>query len=992
MSFVHLHTHTCFSLMRGIPFPEELVQAARDHGQKTLAVTDRDGLYGLLWFLEAAKHSGIKPIVGAELTGNGRAVVLAKNWEGYRSLCRLITARHMEEHFSLPRALAEQNGDLFVLSNDERVLRALAGRENTFIELLPERPNFRLLKMASELSLRPVATAGVHYTDPQQHALHHLLRAIDENTTLKDVAPSTLAPPSWTLVDESQMRQTFSYCPEAVENAARIASQCRTDWAFSQVIFPSFEGRDADASFELLREKCMTGIRRRYGRPTPQIIERLEYELDIVRQKHFVDIFLIIEDIISQTSLTCGRGSAAASIISYLLGITHVEPLEHNLFFERFLNPDRVDPPDIDVDFAWDERDDILDYIFKRYGGRQTAMIANHVCFRARASLREIAKVYGLPEGEIASVTKRMRGLWYEFRGSTTKMIQKHPMFRKVPLEEPWPEIIQMASMLEGRPRNLSVHCGGVVIVPQDIRNHAPCQLAPKGVPIIQWEKDQAEDAGLVKVDILGNRSLAVIRDTLASIREHYGINIPYGSLSPLNDPDTQKLLARGDTMGVFYVESPAMRQLQKKTGKGDFEHLVIHSSIIRPAANHFINEYVARLKGAPYKPLHPVLGKLFAETYGIMVYQEDVSRTAMALAGFNAAQADGLRKILTKKSKRRLNEHKQKFYHGANKKGLDSSTIDAVWDMIMSFSGYSFCKPHSASYALVSFKSAWLKAHYPAQFIAAVISNQGGFYAPFAYVSEAKRMGLRVLGPDINRSEKQYTGRNGWLQIGLMQLSGLNCNCTEELLENRRANGPFDSFDDFIRRVRPAPSDTKTLIKAGCFDRTEPEATRPELIWSLYRKGHAARLPKGKTGDLFAQETKVTTPPRPPQYDRKTIFRHEAEILGFLASCHPLALYSHELSKIRHVKGVSLHKHVGRRVTTVGWYVTGKVVSTKNRQSMEFVSFEDTTAIYETVFFPQAYRRFCQILSQSRPYVLSGKVEESFGAVSLNVDKVRLL
>jgi error-prone DNA polymerase len=311
---------------------------------------------------------------------------------------------------------------------------------------------------------------------------------------------------------------------------------------------------------------------------------------------------------------------------------------------------------------------------------------------------------------------------------------------------------------------------------------------------------------------------------------------------------------------------------------------------------------------------------------------------------------------------------------------------------MIWSFSGYSFCKPHSASYALVSFKSAWLKSHYPAEFMAAVISNQGGFYAPFAYVSEAKRMGLSVMPPSINESDRKYTGRSTRLRIGLMQLAGLSDAGLEELLEDRKKRGPFTSFDDFVRRVRPAPSDAKILVKAGCFDAIEPGASRPELIWRLYRKGQTARLPRGKTGDLFTAGQPAGAPPNPPQYDARTILRHEAEILGFLASRHPLTLYTDQLAKIRHVKGKEIPDYGGKRITTIGWYVTGKVVSTKTRQPMEFVSFEDTTAIYETVFFPRAYRRFCQILSQSRPYVLSGKVEMSFGAASLNVDTVRLL
>jgi len=1014
--FVHLHAHTCFSLMRGVPFPEELVLAARARGYRRLAVTDTDGLYGLLWFLEAARAHGIAPIIGVELTAGdrrARAVLLARNWEGYRALCRLITARHLDPDFRLAAALAGTNGDLFILSDSEPLLRRLAGRENVFAELLPGRPNHRLTKLARELGLKTVATAAAHYTDPGQFDLHRLLRAIDRNTTLANLDPRRLAPPSWTLAPEAEMRRLFSQAPEAVDRAAEIAAQCQSEWSFSQVLFPAFDGCDAEQSFALLREKCLTGIKLRYGGATPEISERLAHELDVIHRKRFSDVFLIVADIVARTTLTCGRGSAAASLVSYLLGITHVDPIRHDLYFERFLSPNRQDPPDIDVDFAWDERDGILAYIFERYGGHRAAMIANHVCFRARASLREIAKVHGLPDGEIGAVTRRLRSLWYWHRGSLEDLLNNHPMFRDAPLDQPWPAIIRLAQQLEGRPRNLSVHCGGVVVTPGRIDDHAPCQLAAKGVPIVQWEKDQAEDAGLVKIDILGNRSLAVIRDALAAVNAQYGLDLRYESLNPLDDPATIDLLARGDSIGVFYVESPAMRQLQQKTGKGDYEHLVIHSSLIRPAANKFTSEYIARLHGKPYQPLHPVLGELLRQTHGVMVYQEDVSRTAVTLAGLDPADAEGLRKILTRKSKRRLGEYERMFREGALARGVSRPVVNAVWDMILSFGGYSFCKPHSASYALVSFKSAWLKVHYPAEFMAAVISNQGGYYATFAYVSEARRMGLRVLPPDINASEDRYHGRDDWIRIGLMQIAHLGQDCIDALIAERRRGGPFTSCDDFLDRVRPDPSDARILIKAGCLDAVEPTATRPELIWRLLcRQAQAGRawggaLP-GQTLDLFAgagagraaaggtgacgTATVAAPPPRPPQYDEKTILRHEVEALGFLASRHPLDLYARELAAIPHVAGRNLAAFVGERVTMIGWYVTGNTVVTRQKEPMEFVSFEDTTAIYEAVFFPRAYRRFCQMLTRCRPYVIEGKVEESFGVATINVAEVRLL
>jgi error-prone DNA polymerase len=433
------------------------------------------------------------------------------------------------------------------------------------------------------------------------------------------------------------------------------------------------------------------------------------------------------------------------------------------------------------------------------------------------------------------------------------------------------------------------------------------------------------------------------------------------------------------------------MRQLQQKCRTGDFDHLVIHSSIIRPAANKYIHEYVRRLRGGGYQSLHPILDDVLRETYGIMVYQEDVSRIAMAMAGFDAANADLLRKILSKKrAGRKLEDYREMFYAGAAGRGVPRKVMDAVWEMIMSFSGYSFCKPHSASYALVSYKSGYLRAHFPAEFIAAVLTNQGGYYSPFAYVSEARRMGLQVLLPDINESRKAYRGKDKTVRVGLMQLKGLHASALEAILEERR-QGPFRSLEDFLCRVEVDVADVKILIKSGSFDSVARGASRPRMIWQAlaWNENRASR--RSVTRSLFHDMPQVV-PPQVPQYSARTVLEHELETLDFLISRHPLSLYSHALSGLHYVRGADLPKHVGKRVTTVGWWVTGKLITTKDDEPMEFISFEDTSALYETVFFPKAYARFCHILNRSRPYVLTGAVQEEFGVCTLAVDSVRLL
>jgi DNA polymerase III alpha subunit len=667
-------------------------------------------------------------------------------------------------------------------------------------------------------------------------------------------------------------------------------------------------------------------------------------------------------------------------------------------------------------------------------------MISNHVTFQPRAAIHEVAKVYGLPEAEITAVTKKMSGYWDDHVDD----VMKNPSLRYHDFDPPWPEILQVAQRLHDIPRHLSVHCGGVIITPGPVWDHVPVQRAVKPVNIIHWEKDQAEDAGLVKIDLLGNRSLGVIRDSLMMIEINGGPRIEFAKWNPIDDAATQELIAKGDTMGVFYIESPATRLLEKKARVGDFEHAVLHSSIIRPAANPYIHMYLERLKGKPYEPLHPLLSDLLGETYGIMIYQEDVSKVAMALAGFDSVEADELRKILSKKHKlKRLMDLQRKFVQGALDRGVGRDAIKAIWEMILSFAGYSFCKPHSASFALVSFKSAWLRAHYPAEFMAAVISNQGGFYSTFAYISESRRMGLTVLPPDINDSHVRWWGKDRSLRVGFMQIKGLTQKAMERILGERGRDGPFLNFNDFLSRANLDPSDIKALIKAGAFDALEGADHRAGMMWRMTveenegmveRRLAVASHPALKDGATpanqaplkGAQEARFTGledfsalpfpardpsrgragrgagdtlslfPTRPaglpamPPYDDKTLLRQEQESFGFLISRHPLELYADRLKSLGLVSSRDLDLHVGKRIQVVGWLLTGKIVSTKKKELMEFLTFEDLDGLIEAVFFPKVYDRYCHMLSRTKPFLLTGKVEEDHGALTLTVEEVR--
>jgi DNA polymerase-3 subunit alpha/error-prone DNA polymerase len=737
-----------------------------------------------------------------------------------------------------------------------------------------------------------------------------------------------------------------------------------------------------------LRDGAYKGARKRYGDDLPEtVVDRLEHELLIIEKMGFSSYFLVVQDIVSRSPRICGRGSGAASLVAYSLGISNVCPIKHNLYFERFLNPGRSDPPDIDVDFAWDERDEVLHSVLKQYKGH-AALVCNHVAFQPRMAIREVAKVFGLTDPEIGRVTQRLPWFWREIHmdDDLLPQLKNLPKLGKFDFPEPWDQIIHTARRIIGIPRYLSVHPGGVVITPDPLYNYVPMEIAPKQVPIIQWEKDGAEHGGLVKIDLLGNRSLGVIRDAIANLKDN-GTDFDEKHWEPEDDAATQATVAGGNTMGCFYIESPAMRLLQKKTKIGDFEHLVIHSSIIRPAANEFIREYIRRLHGGQWAPIHPLLADVLEETYGIMVYQEDVAKTAVALAGFSHAHADGLRKIMSKKDKaRKLGHYKERFIAGAKARGVSHEQIHAVWDMMMSFSGYSFCKPHSASYARVSFQAAYLKTHYPAQFMAAVISNQGGFYSTFAYVSEARRMGVKILPPDVNESDIRWKGRAGAMRVGLLSIKHVSTDTRRRIVAGRKSK-PYRDIMDFLERVQPDDAEARSLIHAGAFDSLHPKESRASLLWELVR-WQKSRSHRSGAGDLFNVGRAVPKPSFPPENETERL-RHEFSALGFLCDRHPMVLYADVLKKQKILKARDLPRFTGRHVCIAGLLITGKVVHTKHGEPMEFLTFEDETGLVETTFFPKAYRNFCAILDRSRPFILYGKVEEDYGAVTLTVKRV---
>jgi error-prone DNA polymerase len=636
--------------------------------------------------------------------------------------------------------------------------------------------------------------------------------------------------------------------------------------------------------------------------------------------------------------------------------------------------------PDIDVDFPWDERDNILDYVFQKYGNERTAMVASQVFLKPRSAIREVGKVYGLSNEEIKSITKRIG--WYASRRDLEHWVRTDPRFANVDLDDTLIRVLKESEKIVGVFRHPSVHPGGMVIVPDEIRKYVPVLTAPKGVQIVEWEKDQVEDSGLLKIDLLGNRSLAVVRDTIRQVNLNYGEmasqskHVDYHQIQPVGDEKTEQLMKAGNTMGVFYIESPATRQLLAKAGVVDFEHVVIYSSIIRPAANRFTNVMLSRIHGAEWELIHRDLDFL-AESYGIMVYEEQVSMAAMTMAGLGYAEAEALRKTMSRDSMKHLIlSWEKKFTKGSLHRGYSLNMIKDVWDMITSFVGYSFCKPHSASYAMLSFTCAYLKAHFPAEFLAAVISNQGGFYSSYAYMNEARRFGIQILSPDVNRSHRQWNGQKNKIRMGFMSIKGLQQKAVDMILDERKA-GEFDSLDDFLSRVDLDLADAMALTNAGCFRSLASQMVHQELAYRVagFYLQNGVREP-------------LSTAPVKRELTADDTYRLELETFGYPLSVHPVARYRYLLSqRIKYARDIP--HYFGQSIYLIGVYITRKESVTRQSEPMEFLTLEDETDIYECVLFPDVFKEYGDLLHWETLFIIRGTVEQSFGVYSVTIEKM---
>jgi len=994
-----LELHSCYSLLEGASHPGALLERAEALGYRHIALADTNALYAAVPFYEAARERGIVPIIGAQIkTKTARAVVLARNLNGYRRISHLVTKRRLDDDFDLESALAECGGDVYILSPTVGLLAKLAGTappERLFAQLKAP-PNTdgdaaKVADFAAGKAIGLVAAPPVYFATPERHRIHRVLRAVACNTVLARLGTKDTAASDAYMKGPAEIVEMFSSCPEALDAAARIAGDCNLELELGRPIFPPFELPEGETAYSHLAKLAFKGVAERYKVITPEVMKRLTHELSVIRKLGFCEYFLIVWDIVrfahEKGFPALGRGSAANSIVAYALGITIVDPIRFDLYFERFMNLSRTDCPDIDLDVAWNNRDAVLDYVYDRYGAGRVAMISTHPTFRARSGFRDVARTFGLGMEEVNALASRLPQYT---AASIREAVATSPEARDFPIDvEPYRTIVEVAESIDGFPRHLSIHPGGIVIAPGRLDDYTPLERAAKGIIITQYDMGPIERLGLVKIDILGQRALAAVYDAANQVERTSGVRIRLETL-PDGDAATAELARTGTVMGCFQIESPGMRNLLVMMRARNRMDLIIGLSLIRPgpASSGMKDHFVKRRLGLePVEHITPQFDEVLGHTYGVMLYQEDILKVARAVAGFSLEQADALRKAISKKrSLERIRKLRASFFAGARARGVDPDAAERVWDLIANFAGYSYCKAHAATYGHISYAAVYLKAHWPGIYLAAVLNNEAGFYERREYVEEARRLGVEILGPDVNESDVLFRADGRSLRIGLGYVKGIR-RATIESIVRERAKGLFKSLDDFLARTRAGRVETRYLILAGAFD---PMGSRPRLLLQLELTMSGSGRKAASGGALFDMPGEMSLPDV-PDYVRTRKIALENELMGMSFSGHPIELFERELASERLTASSEIRRHRGRRVKVAGWLVAARRVLTAAGEHMKFITIEDTCGTMEVVLFPREYKRYGHLIRSYGPYIVSGKVEDQHGAITITCERLRV-
>ncbi len=1034
MTYVELHCHSNFSFLDGASSPDELVARAADLGHTALAITDHQGLYGAVRFANACREFGLRPIYGAEVTvamppslaspansarsataaaDHPHLILLVENATGWASLCRLLSraglagAKHKRP---VPAALLETHAEgLICLTGCQRRgilagparhgqreltlararwLKRIFGGHRCYVELQrhfdvgDRRLNATLLALARCVGLPVVATNNVHYATPDRYRLQHILTCIREHTSL-DSAAGLLYPTAHRhLKAASEMATLFADLPEAVATSTDIADRCHFELDFQHARLPAFPVPAGETAFSYLLELAYSGLRRKYDPVTAAAASQLTKELGVIEHCGLADYFLIVHDIVrfarEQGILCQGRGSAAGSIVAYVLDITPVDPLAHNLLFERFLAEGSHTMPDIDVDFAADRREEVIQYVYRRYGADHTAMVANVVTFQARSAVQDVGKALGFP----VDLLDRIRGaLHTRAAAGIAPDLAEVAEFAAKMAHLPWQHLIDLCAQIDGYPRHLSIHVGGMIVTGAPLCEIVPLEPATMpGRVVVQWDKDDVEDAGLIKIDLLSLRTLGFVAESLALIHEQGGPCLDLATV-PTDDPDVWRMLQAGDAIGCFQVESRAQMNLLPRLRPRHMADLAIEVALIRPGPieGGMTRAYLARRDGQePVRYWHPSLEPVLAETLGVLVFQEQVLRVAMTVAGFNGAQADGLRRAMgRKRSHQAMERWRSDFVAGAAERGIGAATANDIFDKLMGFASYGFCKSHAAAFARLSYVTAWLKWHYPAEFYCGLLNAQPmGFYSVAVVVEDARRHGIAILPLDINRSQDHWTIEAGSLRIPLDRLQGLSREAALRIVR-LRADDPFRDLWDFVQRVRPPRAIAERLIRTGAFDFT----TRPrrQLLWDL---GEMDWRP-----DELAIPPVVLAAPLPPTTDAERTAA-DYSLLGLPQGEHLMALYRPQLADLDVLTSVQFAALADGEPARVA----GRLEVLQRpppAKGIAFASIEDEYGLVNLLFYPDVYERCRQTLRASPLILVAGHAQQERGASHLIVRQV---
>ncbi len=1063
MEFTHLHVHTEYSLLDGASKIKELVAQAKNLGMDSIAITDHGVMYGVIDFYRACREVGIKPIIGCEVyvapdsrfdreTGKGEdryyhLVLLAENDIGYRNLTKIVSRGFTEGYYYKPRVdmevleefhegiialsaclageVAVQIRRGFLAEAREAALKyqKIFGKENYFLELqdhgIPEQRtvNTELLKMHQELGIPMVATNDIHYVHAEDAEAHDFLLCIQTNKKVKDEDRMRYDGGQYYLKSPEEMLALFPYAKEALENTHRIAERCNVEIVFGEQKVPKFDVPEPFDAFGYLKHLCEEGLERRYQPVTDALRERLDYELNTIRQMGYVDYFLIVWDFIHYAKehgipVGPGRGSAAGSIVSYCLEITDIDPIRYSLLFERFLNPERVSMPDIDIDFCYVRRQEVIDYVVEKYGKEKVVQIITFGTMKARAVLRDVGRVLDMPYAMVDAVAKAVP---QDLNMTLELALQVSPDMKKMYEEDEQIQyLIDMAMKLEGLPRNTSMHAAGVVIGQESIDEYVPLSKGGDDAITTQFTMTTIEQLGLLKMDFLGLRTLTVIQDACDMIAKNGEVSFSVDTIN-YNDPNVYALISSGRTEGVFQLESAGMKSFMTELKPENLEDVIAGISLYRPGPMDFIPAYIqGKNNRSQIQYDTPELEKILAPTYGCIVYQEQVMQIVMELAGYTLGRSDLVRRAMSKKKADVMEQERKNFVYGNEaegvpgcvNRGIPEAVANKIFDEMTDFAKYAFNKSHAACYAVVAYQTAYLKYYYPVEFMAALMTSyieNAGKVTEYIYV--CRQMGIEILPPDINAGVAEFSVKDGKMIYGLSALKNIGRNVIDEIVREREANGPYRNLQDFLERMPGKEVNKRTienLILAGAFDALEGNRRQKMMVYPQILGNINAGKKNSMAGqmsllDFLGEEEKESFEVKMPDiedYKKEEKLAFEKQVLGVYVSGHPLEDYLDLIQKQADATSMDfvLDEDTGdTNVRDQAMYTIGGMVSavtlklTRNNQNMAFVTLEDMYGTVEVVVFPKDFEKNRSILHQDAKLFITGRA-------SVSEDEAKLL